>query len=113
MIETVAQCKFGVRSATVPIHWLQKEMPEGECFKLAGFRSGLGIYQLQFITAHLRQFRSSLGADADPIQACRSGNCPIGFDGNFKVEGVKRLDQDRVDLQQWLSAGANHESLPR
>ena len=48
-------------------------------------------------------------AHADPVNARRDSNRPIGFNGNFETNLVHRLNQRTVELQQRFSTGENDE----
>ena len=111
MVKAIAQRKLSVDGAAGPIHRLKKEMPEAKRLKLPEIGFNLRIDQLQFVAALLHQLRSGLWADANPIQTRWSLDRSIGFDSNLKIASVQRGNQARIQLQQRLSAGADHESL--
>ena len=95
----VADCQFGVREAGRAVHGLQKEIAERESREF--FRVGVMLrkYQLLLVACALDKFSIGLRAHADPVKAGRRCDGAVGFDGNFKTDGVQRIDQRRIELQ--------------
>jgi len=110
MIEAEPDGQVGIRGPIWPVHRLQKEVGEFKLLKLERIGICLRKDKLQFIAGCLHQGGSGLGAYADPVDACGSGQSPVGFDGNLEVAGVQGVDERAVDLQQGLAAGADDES---
>ena len=107
----VADCQFGVREAGRAVHGLQKEIAERESREFFRVGARLRKDQLQFVAGALNEFCIGLWADADPVQALRGGDGAVGFYGDFKIYGVQRIDQRRIELQQGFAACADDEGL--
>src|SRR6185437_8437355 len=69
MIETVANCEFGIHRALRAIHWLKKEMLECQRLEVAWFGSTLREYQLEFISAFLGKRGAGLWAHTEPVES--------------------------------------------
>jgi hypothetical protein len=113
IFKAVAHSALRVHVTTWTVHWLQEEMPKGQALKVPGRRAGLGIYQLNLIARGLKEFSSSLGAHANPIDADRSRNRSVGFYCNFKMTPMQGINQAPVQLQQRFTTCADNESFSR
>src|SRR5919204_1369959 len=69
MVEAVAQGKRGVLTHRRAIHGLQVEALEVKIFEEVRHGTLLWEDQLQFVAVAQDERRSSLGADADPVEA--------------------------------------------
>ena len=74
-------------------------MAKRQALEVGGRRIALRVDQLDLIAGGLQQFRTCLGANADPIDADGSRNCSVGFDRNFEAVPVQGIDQLRVKLK--------------
>src|SRR5262249_16390204 len=93
------------------VHGLQKEIVEGKTRKLFRLRARLRIDELKFVACDLLKLSSSLGADANPVEAFRRSDGTIRFNGDFEPLRMHCCDERWVELQQGLSAGADFEFL--
>src|SRR5690348_18043886 len=80
MRQTVRHCQLGIARAIRPVHRLEEKVAEVEAHVALGFRAFLGEDQLQLVTRPLDELGSRLRADADPVDAGRYGQCPVGLD---------------------------------
>jgi hypothetical protein len=111
MVEAIPHSKFSVGSAARAVHWLKKEMAERKRLEVSGIGADLRVDQLQFVAAMLNKLRAGLRAYTKPIHTRWSRNSPVGFDSNLKSPRMKRGNEAFIQLQEWLSAGADYEPL--
>ncbi len=88
---------------------LQEEIAEVQVREELRPRLLLGINQLQLVSRVKDQLRAFLRTEADLVQTGRRGPGSVGLDGHLEPAGVKLPYQVRVQLQQRLAAGADHE----
>ena len=86
-------------------------MLEIEGLETLRHRLGLRIDQFQLVPGRQRQRRIGLGRHADPVDAGGRHLRAVGLDGDLEIARMERLDQRRIELQQWLAAGAHHQAV--
>lgn len=109
VLEAVGQGGGRVSGCVGAVHWLEQEILEVEPSETLRPGQLLREDQLELVALCQRQFGVRLGADAYPIEAPRSGLRAVGLDRNLKSFAVQSLDRGFVELQQWLTARADHE----
>src|ERR1700749_1514100 len=80
MLLAIIDHELGVAVALRPVHRLQEEVLEVEMGEAAGQGFRLRINQLQFLTRSLHQLGIGFRTDADPVDAIRGRDRPVGFD---------------------------------
>ena len=109
MIETVANSRLSIKDPVRAIHRLEEEVFKCELLKIRGVETDLREDQFQLFPGLLDKPRPRLGTDTKPVHALRSLHGSIGFHRNFEVEGVQRVNQSSIQLEQRLAARANDE----
>src|SRR5260221_418413 len=109
MREAEAHGEGGVARAIGPVNRWQEEMAERQRLEFLGIDAVLRKHQLQLVAGSERRRGAGLGADADPVEPARRRAGAVGLDGDGEAFGMERVDQDRVELQQRLAAGADDE----
>jgi len=109
MLHAVLHRQVRIQNAIRPIHWLQKEVLERQIFQSRRIEPLLRKYQLQFASRSLKKRRTSLGANAKPIDPLRRNYSPVRFHRNLKTAGMECVNQRRVQLQQRLTTSADNK----
>ena len=77
---------------------IQEEVIEPHVEKTVGVDPILGEDEFQFVAFCYLQIRTTLGADADPVNARRQVHGSIGFYGYSKPSSLELVDQVIIDL---------------
>src|SRR5947209_2071069 len=100
MVETVAQGALRVLAHGRAIHGLQVEALEVKIFEEVRQGSFLWEDQLQLVAVAQNQRRSSLGADADPVEALWRMLRAVRLDRNLETSRVQGIHEVLVELQE-------------
>ncbi len=71
----------------------------------------LGTGPTAHLAGRLGQRGLSLRTDADPVNARRRGQGAIGLHGDAETPVLQGCDQGRIQLEQGLAAGADHQPV--
>ncbi len=107
--QAVIHREDGICRLIWPIHRLEPKVLEGQVLEPIWQGLCLRKDQLQLLPRNLKDRRTGLWADADPIDASGCRYRSVGFHGDFEPPGVERLNERRIKLHQWLATCANHQ----
>ena len=113
MRKAISRRGFEVRSLIWAIHRLKEEMLEVQPLELRWLCPDLREDELQLVALALGERNARLWADADPVDAARSGPCAVALKRHHEAARMKRFDKRRIELQGWLAAGADDIGLAR
>src|ERR1700722_886139 len=85
-------------------------MTEIELFEYFRLGAMLRENEFEFITGREYERCVGLGAHADPVEPERRGLRAVRLDGDGEAARMQRVDGGRIELEQRLAAGANHET---
>src|SRR5436190_2621410 len=90
---------------------LKEELVELEIDEPLGLRGGmtLRIDELELVAARQREGRVGLRAHTDVIDPRRRKTRPVRLHRDLEAARMQRIDGRGIELQQWLSAGADDE----
>src|SRR5258708_8127447 len=112
MAQAVVDRPRGVLGRVRTVHRLQREPLEGKAEVVLRRGALLRIDQLQFVTPAYHEIGAGFRADANPVHALGRGDRAIGLDADRKAARMQRVDQRRIHLQQRLSPGQDHTTVP-
>src|SRR5687767_12547503 len=85
VLEPVLDRELGVPLETRTVHRLQEEAAEIQLLERARVDAVLRVDELQLVALAKRQLVAGLRAYADPIDAARWRERPVGLDGHLKA----------------------------
>src|SRR5436190_16881253 len=109
MVETVAQGECGVLAHGWAIHWLQVEALEVKIFEEVRHGAFLWEDQLQFVAVAQDERRSSLGADADPVEALWRVLRAVRLDRHLEPRRVQGIHEVLVELQERFATRTDNQ----
>ena len=107
VFKTVTQGELGIPGAHRVVQGLQEKVAEVKVLEALWLGSCLWEDQLKLVSRAEHQVRSSLGADANPIDAGWGKSRAVGLDGHLKPTVVERRHQRLVELEQGLATRAD------
>src|SRR5271157_4795700 len=111
--KTVTRRSLEIFAVVRVVHGLQEEVLKIQSFELWRVRPDLREDELQLVALALCERNACLGADANPIDAARSGARSIGLQRHHETASVKRFDEGGVKLQRRLAACTDDIGLAR
>jgi uncharacterized membrane protein len=108
VLQAVVDRKLRITRNVGSVHRLQEEMFEFELCELFRPSVFLRVNQFELTARGLHEWRAGLGTNADPIEGRRCGARSVGLDSDVEAAFVQSGNQWFVELQQRLTACADH-----